>query len=78
MLIQKNSQVSISFCCTRIALQMIVHNKYLFEMLSNVNRTKQIGHWLQCIAWRLRFLLSKTMGPKTSGSFPANFRYDPG
>ena len=47
-------------------------------LLNVVNHTKQIGHWLQCIAWRLRLLLSKTMGSKTSDSLPAYIRSDSG
>ena len=86
MLILKNSQVSFYlFCCTFLhpnctprCTTSCTISAFLKILLNVVNHTKQIGHWLQCIAWRLRLLLSKTMGSKTSDSLPAYIRYDSG
>ena len=70
LLLHSNCTPSCTTLCTIRALLTI--------LLNVVNHTKQIGHWLQCIAWRLRLLLSKTMGSKTSDSLPAYIRSDPG
>ena len=70
LLLHPNCTSSCTTLCTISALLKI--------LLNVVNHTKQIGHWLQCIAWRLRLLLSKTMGSKTSDLLPAYIRSDPG